>query len=82
MIEEIKLNAEKRGIICLSDEYNGIEKKLLWQCKYHHEWMASPNDVFNSNSGCPECKRFKTEAKVKFALENYFDSMDDDYEEW
>lgn len=72
-IEEIKLNAEKRGFICLSDAYYGIGKKLLWQCKYHHEWMASPNDVFNSNSGCPECKRYKTEAKVKFALENYFE---------
>lgn len=72
-IEEIKLKAEKRGFVCLSDEYHGIEQKILWQCKYNHQWIASPNDVFNNNSGCTECKRFKTEAKVKFALENYFE---------
>jgi hypothetical protein len=72
-IEEIKINAPKRGLICLSDDYNGIGNKLLWQCKNNHQWMARPNDIFNNNSGCPECKRYKTEAKVKFALENYFE---------
>jgi hypothetical protein len=72
-IDEIKIKAEKRGLEFLSREYNGIEIKHLFKCKNNHQWMASPNDVFNSNSGCPECKRFKTEAKVMFAFENYFD---------
>jgi hypothetical protein len=75
-IEEIRKSAQERGYTCLSKEYNGIEKKLLWLCKNNHQWMASPNDVFNSNSGCPECKRFKTEAKVKFALEKYFNGYE------
>ncbi len=72
-IEEIKINAAKKGFECLSSEYHGIEKKLIWRCKYKHEWPASPNDVFNSDSGCPECRRFKTEAKIKFTFETYFE---------
>lgn len=74
-IEEIKKNAEKRGIECLSNEYHGIVNKLKWRCKYNHEWQASPNDIFNSNSGCPECKRFKTEAKIKHVFESYFEGF-------
>jgi hypothetical protein len=72
-LEEIKIMAEKKGFECLANDYQSIDKKLLWRCKYKHEWQATPNDVFNSDSGCPECRRYKTEAKIKFALENYFD---------
>jgi hypothetical protein len=72
-LEEMKFKAAKKGFECLSSEYIGIEKKLLWRCKYKHEWSASPNDVFNSDSGCPECKRFKTEAKIKYVFESYFE---------
>ena len=72
-IEEIKINAKEIGLECLSDSYVGIEKKLLWRCKNNHEWSATPNMIFNSNSRCPECKRFKNEAKIKFAFEQYFE---------
>ncbi len=74
-IDEIKNDALKLGFKCLSNEYINISKKLLWKCKYEHKWIATPNDIFNNHSGCPECRYWKNEAKIKFIFENYFGKL-------
>lgn len=33
--------ATKRGGTCLSTIYKSANDKLLWKCKYNHEWLAS-----------------------------------------
>lgn len=71
-IDEIKKEAINLGFECVSDHYNGISKKLKWRCKSNHEWNATPNDIFNNESGCPECRYHKNEAKIKFIFEEYF----------
>ena len=71
-IDEIKKEAINLGFECISNQYNGILKKLMWRCKSKHEWPATPNDIFNNESGCPECRYHKNEAKIKFIFEEYF----------
>jgi hypothetical protein len=53
-IEEMREVALSRGGDCLSKEYHGAHKKLLWQCSKGHSWSASPTSVV-SGSWCPEC---------------------------
>ena len=46
----------------------------MWRCKSKHEWSATPNDIINNKSGCPECRYHKNEAKIKFIFEEYFEA--------
>ena len=48
---------EKRGE-CLSNEYKGAHKKLLWACEKGHKWEATAGHVVNG-TWCPECKGSK-----------------------
>lgn len=32
-------------------------RKNWWQCKYGHEWQATPHDRATDNTGCPFCSR-------------------------
>lgn len=73
-IEEIKVTAKSLGFECLSNDCKNSYDKLTWKCKYTHEWDATYNDVFNNKSGCPECHRFKNEAKIKHIFEKYFNA--------
>lgn len=73
-IEEIKSTAISLGFECLSNDCKNSSDKLIWKCKYTHEWDATYNDIFNNKSGCPECHRFKNEAKIKHIFEKYFNA--------
>lgn len=33
----------------------GSNKKVLWTCRYGHQWTASPNNRVSHQSGCPYC---------------------------
>jgi hypothetical protein len=33
------------------------KKKIWWQCKFGHEWEASPNARLSNNSGCAICAK-------------------------
>ena len=57
IIEEMQAVAKERGGECLSREYVNSTTKLKWQCAEGHTWMATPGDVKNSGSWCPECAR-------------------------
>lgn len=46
--------AKKHGK-CLSSVYINSTTKLIWECKYEHQWEATPGNVINQNSWCPFC---------------------------
>ena len=56
--------ARRKGGECLSKEYVNIEMKLLWQCRYGHQWFAAPANV-NRGTWCPACAGRKTRPVVK-----------------
>ncbi|MCX6320455.1 MAG: hypothetical protein NTX93_01435 [Bacteroidia bacterium] len=65
-----KIAGEKGGE-CLSKDYTNIETKLLWKCEKGHLWEASPNNVKNNNSWCPDCsgkRKYSIEEIKKLAL--------------
>lgn len=53
-IEDMRRLAKSRGGKCLSKEYLGNHKKLLWKCKEGHLWKAIPNNIVRG-SWCPKC---------------------------
>ncbi len=56
------LALERKGL-CLSDEYQGPHKPLLWQCEFGHQWRGMPNNV-KRGAWCPECG-YKRSADLK-----------------
>ena len=60
-IDDMRQIAAQRGGHCLSTEYAGARKPLLWKCKSGHEWQAIPVNITSRNSWCPYCKGQKSE---------------------
>lgn len=57
IIVDQKLVENNRNIKRL-ENYGGNKFKIKWQClveNCNYIWKAAPNDVLNSNTGCPEC---------------------------
>src|SRR5574337_1677878 len=42
---------------CLSNEYNGNKKHLLWRCNLGHKWEATLYSIKDQKSWCPECAK-------------------------
>lgn len=49
--------AKSRDGECLSEDYVVMDgkRKLLFECKYGHQWYARPSDIKHKNSWCPGC---------------------------
>lgn len=48
--------AAKKGGRLLAGSYLGSTAALLWRCKKHHSWKASPSSIL-SGSWCPVCAK-------------------------
>jgi hypothetical protein len=46
--------ARKNGGRCLSEEYKNCKTKMLWQCKYGHEFESTPDNI-KQGRWCPFC---------------------------
>lgn len=53
-IEEMRLLAQQRGGMCLSDVYQ-VKTKLLWECEKLHRWEADPSHI-KSGQWCRKCR--------------------------
>lgn len=62
-IEEMQDIAKSKGGICISEEYGGVDKRLLWSCSNvnHLPWYATPGNIkptqSKKGSWCPDCAR-------------------------
>jgi len=54
-IEQMQALAQEKNGVCLSKTYVNAHTKLRWRCAEGHEWEATPNNVKNKGSWCPEC---------------------------
>ena len=69
-INDMKKFAESKNGKCLSDKYLGNMIHLIWQCENNHDpWKATPNNIVNKNSWCPECNSSVNELRCRFILE-------------
>jgi len=53
---ELQAIAEKRGGICLADNYLHNKAPLLWRCAEGHEWEASANKILRGR-WCYQCSK-------------------------
>lgn len=68
-LNDMKNIAKERGGECLSIEYKGTKHKLLWRCKYLHEWESAPAHIIRG-TWCPDCK-YKNESMCRKLIEEY-----------
>lgn len=80
-MEEMDILARLHGGKCNSVAYEGIMKKLEWECSLGHTWMANPSNM-KSGHWCPHCsKKAKHNLKEvqKFAKQNHAICLDNVY---
>lgn len=68
--EEIDAKTEPLKIKRMED-YNGANKKIKWlhtECNF--EWLAKPDHIINSKSGCPKCKNSNEKLIYNILIEN------------
>ena len=53
-LREFQKMAERRKGRCLSSEYQGSARHLLWRCALGHEWLARARSV-RAGTWCPIC---------------------------
>jgi len=71
-IEQMEQIAKQRGGACLSRTYVSNRKKLLWKCKYGHQWEATPGTIINKGRWCLECSSGLGERIVRAYFEHLF----------
>ena len=49
---------------CLSEKYISYTEKLIWICKYGHQWASTPKNIFKGR-WCPECAK-KNRIKTRY----------------
>lgn len=53
-IEKMQEFAKSKNGKCLSKEYVNDHTKILWQCEYTHQWMATASNILQGR-WCPTC---------------------------
>lgn len=54
ILEMQKIALEKNGK-CLSLNYDGAYKDLIWECNKGHRWFATPKRIYGLDNWCPFC---------------------------
>jgi len=67
-IKEMQRIAEIHDGRCLSKEYTNTHTKLLWECKYGHQWEAVPSST-KQGHWCPICRRKEAGKKQRLTIE-------------
>lgn len=57
---------------CLSENYINSKNKLIFECKYGHQWQATWDNI-GQGKWCPNCKTLSGERIVKLYFEKIFD---------
>jgi hypothetical protein len=72
-IKDMHQHAITKGGKCLSREYKGAFKKLLWECTKGHRWEALPVNIIHKNSWCPICSAKERGKKRRLTIEQMQD---------
>ena len=52
-------------------EYKGNNTKATFTCKYHGDFITTPNSFYSQMGGCPVCNKEKTVANRKMTTEEF-----------
>ncbi|PFM22979.1 hypothetical protein COJ41_14915 [Bacillus thuringiensis] len=66
--------ANEKGGKCLSEQYKGIDEKMLWECANGHKFKVTPYSV-SCGTWCPICNNNRknlNEEKCRYIFESLF----------
>jgi len=67
-IEHMRLLAEAKGGVCLSEDYANVKSRLRWRCARGHEWETQASIIIGGH-WCPKCEKFRLGRKYALSLE-------------
>jgi hypothetical protein len=56
-LEDMQRVARARGGKCLSKKFKNTTSHLWWECADGHQWRATPKNVRQHGTWCPDCAR-------------------------
>ena len=56
-LSRLQAHARSLGGQCIAASYDNSKTKVSWQCKFGHEWKATPASVLHHRTWCPQCAR-------------------------
>ena len=56
-LEDMQAVASARGGKCVSKRFKNGTTHLLWECADGHQWRATPKNVRQHRTWCPDCAR-------------------------
>jgi hypothetical protein len=62
-MNRLKDFVEKKGGKCLTDNYENINTKILFECKNKHTWWSTSPSIIRQNSWCMICRRESEDVK-------------------
>lgn len=66
-LEDMQLIAAGYKGLCLSITYSNNKQKLLWQCEYGHQWLAT-SDSIKQGRWCRKCSYIKRGVAQRFSI--------------
>jgi hypothetical protein len=71
ILERLRQHAARLGGCLLSERYQGIAKKLRWQCKNpeHPPFETTPNAILSNGHWCKKCAGVKSSESYRVAVE-------------
>jgi hypothetical protein len=64
----MKVLAEAKGGVCLSENYANVKSRLRWRCAAGHEWETQASVIIGGH-WCPKCEQFRLGRKYALSLE-------------
>ncbi len=61
-LNQVKQLALQNDGECVSKSYNYTNEKLIFKCKFGHQWKVPPS-IIRSGAWCPTCRRSKIDLK-------------------
>ena len=55
LLRRLQDHAASKGGSCLADSYSNNRTKVHWECEHGHRWHATPINVLDGKSWCPQC---------------------------
>ncbi|MFJ8103913.1 hypothetical protein [Lysinibacillus sp. NPDC096212] len=75
-LAELQQLAHSRNGTCLSQVYETVDAKLLWQCSEGHTWKSSPYSIKNG-AWCIKCANKKNADKRRATIEDMQEIADE-----
>ena len=64
-LEDMHAVARARGGKCLSRRYRNTATHLTWECADGHRWLATPKNVRQHGTWCPDCARGLSDEEIQ-----------------